>query len=117
MSYFVHRVGRTGRNNLSGIAITLYSPGEEDEIQTIENMGITFEEKTIRNHEIVDAPEKRAERKKPTKPLEYDAEIAGLVKKSKKKVKPGYRRKIRSKRKELNKQKNRQKRKQNRKNR
>ena len=117
LSYFVHRVGRTGRNNLSGIAITLYSPGEEDEIQTIENMGITFEEKTIRNHEIVDAPEKRAERKKPTKPLEYDAEIAGLVKKSKKKVKPGYRRKIRSKRKELNKQKNRQKRKQNRKNR
>lgn len=117
LSYFIHRVGRTGRNNLSGIAITLYSPGEEDEIQTIENMGITFEEKTIRNHEIVDAPEKRAERKKPTKPLEYDAEIAGLVKKSKKKVKPGYRRKIRSKRKELNKQKNRQKRKQNRKNR
>ena len=117
LSYFVHRVGRTGRNNLSGIAITLYSPGEEDEIQTIENMGITFEEKTIRNHEIVDAPEKRAERKKPTKPLEYDAEIAGLVKKSKKKVKPGYRLKIRSKRKELNKQKNRQKRKQNRKNR
>ena len=117
LSYFIHRVGRTGRNNLSGIAITLYSPGEEDEIQTIENMGITFEEKTIRNHEIVDAPEKRAERKKPTKPLEYDAEIAGLGKKSKKKVKPGYRRKIRSKRKELNKQKNRQKRKQNRKNR
>ena len=117
LSYFIHRVGRTGRNNLSGIAITLYSPGEEDEIKTIENMGITFEEKTIRNHEIVDAPEKRAERKKPTKPLEYDAEIAGLVKKSKKKVKPGYRRKIRSKRKELNKQKNRQKRKQNRKNR
>ena len=117
LSYFIHRVGRTGRNNLSVIAITLYSPGEEDEIQTIENMGITFEEKTIRNHEIVDAPEKRAERKKPTKPLEYDAEIAGLVKKSKKKVKPGYRRKIRSKRKELNKQKNRQKRKQNRKNR
>ena len=113
LSYFVHRVGRTGRNNLPGIAITLYSPGEEDEIQTIEDMGISFEEKIIKNHEIVDAPEKRAERKRPAKPLEYNAEIAGLVKKSKKKVKPGYRRKIRSKRKELNKQKNRQKRRQN----
>src|SRR5699024_34144 len=113
LSYFVHRVGRTGRNKLPGIAITLYSPGEEDEIQIIENMGISFEEKTIKNNEIVDAPEKRTERKRPAKPLEYDAEIAGLAKKSKKKVKPGYRRKIRSKRKELNKQKSRQKRKQN----
>lgn len=113
LSYFVHRVGRTGRNKLPGIAITLYSPGEEDEIQIIENMGISFEEKTIKNDEIVDAPEKRTERKRPAKPLEYDAEIAGLAKKSKKKVKPGYRRKIRSKRKELNKQKSRQKRKQN----
>src|SRR5699024_12405727 len=93
--YLIHRGRQTRRNTLSEFAISLYSPGEEDEIQTIENMGITFEEKTIRNHEIADAPEKRAERKKPTQPLEYDAQIAGLVKKSKKKVKPGYRRKIR----------------------
>lgn len=114
LSYFVHRVGRTGRNNLSGIAITLYSPGEEDDIQIIENMGITFKEKIIKKHEIIDAPEKRAERKKPAKPLEYNAEIEGMAKKAKKNIKPGYRRKLRSKRKELNKQKNRQKRKSNR---
>ena len=69
-------MGRTGRNNLPGIAITLYSPGEEDEIQTIENMGITFEEKAIKNHEIVDAPKRRTDRKKPNKKLEYDANIA-----------------------------------------
>lgn len=114
LSYFVHRVGRTGRNNLSGIAITLYSPGEEDDIQIIENMGIIFKEKIIKKHEIIDAPEKRAERKKPAKPLEYNAEIEGMAKKAKKNIKPGYRRKLRSKRKELNKQKNRQKRKSNR---
>src|SRR5690625_4522279 len=65
LSYFVHRVGRTGRNNIPGIAITLYSPGDEEDIQTIENMGITFEEKTIKNHEIVDAPQRRSDRKKP----------------------------------------------------
>lgn len=114
LSYFVHRVGRTGRNNLSGIAITLYSPGEENEIAIIENMGITFEEKMIKNHEIVDAPERREERKRPAKPLEYDAEIEGMAKKAKKNIKPGYRRKLRYKRRELNKQKNRQKKRRNR---
>ena len=28
LEFFVHRVGRTGRNNLKGIAITLYAPNE-----------------------------------------------------------------------------------------
>lgn len=108
LSYFVHRVGRTGRNNLPGIAITLYSPGEEDEIQTIENMGITFEEKAIKNHEIVDAPKRRTDRKKPNKKLEYDANIASLAHKSKKNIKPGYKRKIRTERKKKNEDKRRQ---------
>lgn len=112
LSYFVHRVGRTGRNNLPGIAITLYSPGEEEEIQTIEDMGITFEEKTLQNGEIVDAPQRRTKRKKPNKKLEYDADIASLAHKSKKKVKPGYKRKIRRQRK----LKNDEKRKQNKRN-
>jgi Superfamily II DNA and RNA helicases len=29
LEFFIHRVGRTGRNKMSGIAITLYAPGEE----------------------------------------------------------------------------------------
>ena len=48
LSYFVHRVGRTGRNNLPGIAITLYSPGEEGDIQTIEDTGVKFKSKAIK---------------------------------------------------------------------
>lgn len=115
LSYFVHRVGRTGRNNLPGIAVTLYSPGDESGIETIENMGITFKEKTIKNNEIVDAPKRRTERKKPKKSLEYNAEIEGLAHKAKKKVKPGYRRKLRSKRRQLNKQKSRQNKRRNKK--
>lgn len=108
LSYFVHRVGRTGRNNLPGIAITLYSPGEEDDIRTIENMGITFDEKTIKNHTIVDAPTRRTYRKRPNKPLEYDAEIEGMAHKAKKKIKPGYKRKLRTKRHKKNLEKRRQ---------
>lgn len=110
LSYFVHRVGRTGRNNLPGIAITLYSPGEEEAIQTIENMGIRFEEKTLKNGEIVDAPERRADRKKPNKKLEYDADIASLAAKSKKNIKPGYKRKIRRQRQLKNEEKRKQQR-------
>ncbi len=104
LSYFVHRVGRTGRNNLPGIAITLYSPGEEEDIQIIEEMGITFEEKTIRNNRLVDTRERRAERKRPNRGLEYDGEIAGMAKKAKKNIKPGYKRKLRQKRKKKEKQ-------------
>lgn len=102
LSYFVHRVGRTGRNNLPGIAITLYSPGEEDDIAVIENMGIKFEEKTIRDHEIVKAPKRRTKRMKKSNKLEYDGEIAGMAHKAKKNIKPGYKRKLRTKRKKKN---------------
>lgn len=114
LSYFVHRVGRTGRNNLPGIAITLYSPGEEDDIQVIENMGIQFKEKTLKNHEIVDAPKRRSDRKKKSKKMEYDAELAGMAHKAKKKIKPGYKRKLRSKRKQKNAAKRRQEERRNR---
>lgn len=104
LSYFVHRVGRTGRNNLPGIAITLYSPGEEEDIQIIEEMGISFEEKTIRNNRLVDTRERRVERKRPNRGLEYDGEIAGMAKKAKKNIKPGYKRKLRQKRKKKERQ-------------
>ncbi len=114
LSYFVHRVGRTGRNNLPGIAITLYSPGDEDDIAVIEDMGIKFKEKTIKNHEIVNAPKRRTDRKKKNKKLEYDAEIAGMAHKAKKKIKPGYKRKLRTKRKKKNAVKRRQEGRQNR---
>ncbi|MDN6195293.1 MAG: DEAD/DEAH box helicase [Atopostipes suicloacalis] len=107
LSYFVHRVGRTGRNNLPGIAITLYSPGEEKDIQIIEDMGIKFEEKTLRNDRLVDVRQRRAERKRPNAGLEYDGQIEGMAHKAKKNIKPGYKRKLRQKRKKKEQQKRR----------
>ncbi len=117
LSYFVHRVGRTGRNNLSGIAITLYSPGEEDDIQTIENTGVKFKEKMIKNGEIVKAPTRRAARRRPNQKLDYDSEIEGLAHKSKKNVKPGYKRKLRTLRKQKNAEQKRQEQRREKKNR
>lgn len=106
LSYFVHRVGRTGRKDLPGIAVTLYSPNEVDDIETLEEMGVKFKDKVIRNGEIVKAPRRRSARRKPKKKMEYDGEIAGLAHKAKKNVKPGYRRKIRTKRKRKNERNN-----------
>ena len=50
---FIHRVGRTGRNQLAGTAITLYDPSDEQAIQAIEDLGVKFQPKEIKNGEIV----------------------------------------------------------------
>ena len=42
IDFFTHRVGRTGRGNYKGVAITLYSPDEESNITLIEDRGYKF---------------------------------------------------------------------------
>ena len=42
LSFFVHRVGRTGRNGLPGTAITLYQPSDDSDIRELEKLGIKF---------------------------------------------------------------------------
>ena len=37
LSFFVHRVGRTGRNGLPGTAITLYQPSDDSDIGSLKN--------------------------------------------------------------------------------
>ncbi|WP_423189202.1 DEAD/DEAH box helicase [Alkalibacterium sp. f15] len=103
LDYFVHRVGRTGRNQLSGIAITLYGPDDEEDIVTIEKRGIVFQPKEIKNGEVIDSYDRnrRDQRKgKNTNATDFDPEIHGLRKKLKKNIKPGYKRKIERKKEE-----------------
>ena len=94
LSFFVHRVGRTGRNGLSGTAITLYQPSDDSDIRELEKMGIKFTPKMIKNGEFQDTydRDRRANREKSREKL--DTEMLGLVKKKKKKIKPGYKKKI-----------------------
>lgn len=96
LDFFIHRVGRTGRNNMKGIAITLYAPGEEKDLETIEKMGISFEPKEVKNGEVVETYDRRRrqQRKGKNQDQEFDPEIAGMVKKAKKNIKPGYKKKI-----------------------
>ena len=53
LEYFVHRVGRTGRANMAGTAITLYAPAEDVLIEKLEERGITFIPKDLKNGRIV----------------------------------------------------------------
>ena len=94
LSFFVHRVGRTGRNGLPGTAITLYQPSDDSDIRELEKMGVAFVPKVIKDGEFQDTydRDRRANREKSYQKL--DTEMIGLVKKKKRKIKPGYKKKI-----------------------
>ena len=66
LSFFVHRVGRTGRNGLPGVAITLYQPSDDSDIRELEKMGIRFVPKVLKNGVIEDTydRDRRANREK-----------------------------------------------------
>ncbi|AIM24908.1 DEAD/DEAH box helicase [Melissococcus plutonius] len=94
LDFFIHRVGRTGRNGLKGTAITLYSPADEQQITEIEKLGITFQPKEIKNGEIIATYDRNRRLKREKTQDELDPILIGLVKKKQKKIKPGYKKKI-----------------------
>lgn len=95
LDFFIHRIGRTGRKNMKGTAITLYSPDEEKVILDLEKAGIEFQLIELKNGQIVEVVDRRKRPKRESVPKEeYDARIKGMVNKAKKKVKPGYKRKL-----------------------
>lgn len=94
LSFFVHRVGRTGRNGLSGTAITLYQPSDDYDIRELEKLGINFIPKVIKNGEFQDTYDRDRRNNREKSYQKLDTEMIGLVKKKKKKIKPGYKKKI-----------------------
>ncbi|HIZ96738.1 MAG TPA: DEAD/DEAH box helicase [Candidatus Ligilactobacillus excrementavium] len=94
LEFFIHRVGRTGRNNMPGTAITLYGPEDDQKVNELEQMGISFAPKALKNGEIVDSydRERRAKRKKRHDSM--DPSLRGMAKKEKTKHKPGYKKRI-----------------------
>ena len=94
LEFFVHRVGRTGRNGMKGTAITLYEPSEEKLIDELESMGVHFVPKAVKNGEIVDSYDRNRREKRQTRKESINSKLRGFVKKEKKKRKPGYKKKI-----------------------
>ncbi|AUJ29378.1 MAG: DEAD/DEAH box helicase [Liquorilactobacillus hordei] len=94
LEFFIHRVGRTGRNGMSGIAITLYAPSDDEKIAELEELGVKFKPKAIKNDEVVDSYDRDRREKRHVKKDRLDGKLVGMVKKEKKKKKPGYKNKI-----------------------
>lgn len=47
LDFYIHRTGRTARAGYSGIAVTIYEPSDEDALNQLEKMGITFENQDL----------------------------------------------------------------------
>lgn len=94
LEYFVHRVGRTGRNGMKGTAITLYAPAEDQLIAKLEERGIKFTPKELRHGRLVTTHDRNRRKNYHRKQAELDPSLKGFVKKTKRKVKPGYKKRI-----------------------
>lgn len=105
LEYFIHRVGRTGRGNLKGTAITLYAPAEDDLVAKLEARGIKFIPKVLQNGRVKTTYDRNRRQSYHRRKTALDPSLKGFVKKTKKKVKPGYKKRIKSKIKEDERQK------------
>jgi ATP-dependent RNA helicase CshB len=93
MEFYVHRSGRTGRASYTGLAISFYTPKDEDYLDFLENKGIEIIYKDIKNGELVKRIDinERIKRIQSTKSVEIDKLN---LKRKNKKVKPGYKKKF-----------------------
>lgn len=107
LTFFIHRVGRTGRNGLMGTAITLYTPTDDAAIREIERLGVVFKPKVIKNGEVIDSYDRDRREKRTARKNEISNTTRGALAKAKKHVKPGYKRAIKWQVEEENKKKRR----------
>lgn len=94
LDFYIHRVGRTARAGLDGIAYTLAEPSDQQAIQKLIDKGIDVIYKEVKNGEWVET-KPLTPRKKPT-----SSKPDVFVPKPKK-VKPGYKKKMERERERL----------------
>ncbi|WP_377888460.1 DEAD/DEAH box helicase [Alkalihalobacillus sp. R86527] len=94
LDFYIHRVGRTARAGLDGIAYTLAEPSDQQAIQKLVDKGISVTYKEVKNGEWIES-KPLTPRKKPT-----SSKPDVFVPKPKK-VKPGYKKKMERERERL----------------
>lgn len=96
LEFFVHRVGRTGRNQLAGTAYTFVTPDDDRSIAELEKKGIEFTSVEITKGEIKEVKSRHARlEREDFKKDSDDPVVKGMINRNnKRKVKPGYKRKL-----------------------
>lgn len=94
LEFVIHRIGRTGRNNLPGHAVTLIYDDEMSDIEDLEKLGMHFDFKELKNGELVERTHYHRRDNRKVRNPKLDNRLVGMVKKAKKKRKPGYKKKI-----------------------
>jgi ATP-dependent RNA helicase CshB len=96
MEFYVHRTGRTGRADYTGLAISLYHADDDAYLAFLENKGIEIHYKEIRQGELVERRERAQRVKRENVGHGFNKHTSG-VKKNDKTVKPGYKKKYHKK--------------------
>lgn len=94
--YFFHRAGRVGRNQATGVCITLYDNEDMNYLKYLKENGISFRHAVFKDFKLVDLKSLFKEKRKTNQKLHPQAvairKVINMHKKDK--VKPGYKKKI-----------------------
>lgn len=93
LDFYIHRTGRTGRSKLSGIAVTIYEPSDEDALNELEKLGISFSSKDLAQGEWIEITDRNRRKKREKTGRGAEPQVTYKVKKPSK-VKPGYKKKM-----------------------
>jgi ATP-dependent RNA helicase CshB len=97
LEYYIHRAGRTGRFDQTGISYIIYDKDDIPLIEKLESKNIKFKHVEIKKGDFAELGDFKARGKREFKTNE-NYELAKLkVKANKKKVKPGYKKKFNQK--------------------
>lgn len=92
IDFFIHRAGRTGRAGREGTCYSLYQKEDEPILRQLQVKGIAFKHVNFKNGEWIETKPFGAKKVKKDDPLEK--EIAKIVARKNKVVKPGYKKKM-----------------------
>ncbi|WP_239253967.1 DEAD/DEAH box helicase [Listeria ilorinensis] len=107
LDFYIHRTGRTGRAGHFGLALTIYEPADEDKLNQLEKMGITFKHVELKRDEFVEVLDRNRRSKREATREAADPREIGMRKKAKQKRKPNYKKKINRKMAEIKRRENR----------
>lgn len=96
LDFYVHRAGRTGRAQYEGVAITLVSPDEENQLDALESRGLPIQMKELKKGEWKDGKPRHQRTTRKMTASSDEKQVRQKVYKSKK-VKPGYKKKYQRK--------------------